>query len=326
MRRASALAANEQWTKVDVGGKTAKLRVDYFDTPMKQPKAKKGRVADRTGCRPWPVARPLLAHLCADVIPDLERDLGRPPRVLELGSGVGLLGVGLAMTTDCDVTLTDPDIETNFSDGTSMSTLEWLQRNIELNVRSKRARARRLVWGSVDDARALLRDGGFDLLVGSDLLYDTANYGPARRLDRGARAGARRNFGLRDAPRRRGGLGRPRGGARLRRGIGAARRRGPHEGRDGDDADGALICVCLWSGRRVLRASHLLGWLAGCDEVASPTAAPSRQRGCDFSRLPFALSTPALINKKKQAFHHDARRAAVAARADALAALVFAAE
>ena len=90
-----ALAANEQWTKVDVGGKTAKLRVDYFDTPMKQPKAKKGRVADRTGSRPWPVARPLLEHLRTDVIPDLERDLGRPPRVLELGSGVGLLGVGL---------------------------------------------------------------------------------------------------------------------------------------------------------------------------------------------------------------------------------------
>ena len=59
-----------------------------------------------------------------------------------------------------------------------MSTLEWLQRNIELNVASKRARAKRLVWGSVDDARALLRDGGFDLLVGSDLLYDTFNYGP----------------------------------------------------------------------------------------------------------------------------------------------------
>ena len=90
VRRASALATNEQWTKVDVGGKTAKLRVDYFDTPMKQPKAKKGKIADRTGCRPWPVARPLLEHLCAAVIPDLERDLGRPPRVLELGSGVGL--------------------------------------------------------------------------------------------------------------------------------------------------------------------------------------------------------------------------------------------
>ena len=178
VRRASSLATNEQWTKVDVGGKTAKLRVDYFDTPMKQPKAKKGRIADRTGCRPWPVARPLLEHLRTDVVPDLERDLGRPPRVLELGSGVGLLGVGLARTTACDVTLTDPDIETNFSDGTSMSTLEWLQRNIELNVASKRARARRLVWGSIDDARALLRDGGFDLLVGSDLLYDTANYGP----------------------------------------------------------------------------------------------------------------------------------------------------
>ena len=194
------MAANEQWTKVDVGGKTAKLRVDYFDTPMKQPKAKKGRVADRTGCRPWPVARPLLEHLRTDVIPDL-RDLGRPPRVLELGSGVGLLGVGLAMTTDCDVTLTDPDIETNFSDGTSMSTLSRLQRNIELNVASKRARARRLVWGSVDDARALCRDGG--RFVGG--ITPTRLLMAARRLDRGARAGARRDSGLRDAPRRRGG-------------------------------------------------------------------------------------------------------------------------
>ena len=98
------------------------------------------------------MARPLLEHLRTDVIPDLESDLATAA-VLELGSGVGLLGVGLAMTTACDVTLTDPDIETNFSDGTSMSTLEWLQRNVELNVASKRARAKRLVWGNVDDAR-----------------------------------------------------------------------------------------------------------------------------------------------------------------------------
>ena len=49
------LAANEQWTKVDVGGKTAKLRVDYFDTPMKQLKAK--RAAGRGPHRVPPVAR-----------------------------------------------------------------------------------------------------------------------------------------------------------------------------------------------------------------------------------------------------------------------------
>ena len=42
VRRASSLA-NEQWTKVDVGSKTARLRVDYFDTPMKQPKRKRGK-------------------------------------------------------------------------------------------------------------------------------------------------------------------------------------------------------------------------------------------------------------------------------------------
>ena len=124
--------------------------------------------------------------------------------MLELGSGVGLLGVGLAMTTDCDVTLTDPDIETNFSDGTRMSTLEWLQLNVELNVASKRARAKRLVWGSADDARALLRDGGFDLLVGERPALRHGQLRPARRLDRGPRAGARRDSWVCHAPRRRG--------------------------------------------------------------------------------------------------------------------------
>ena len=192
-----------------------------------------------------------------------------------------------------------------------MSTLEWLQRNVELNVSSKRARARRLVWGSVDDARALLRDGGFDLLVGSDLLYDTANYGPLVDSIVSLAPARGANFGVRDAPRRRGDLaelaaarGPPRN--RRRSSARAAKRR------DGDDADEAIR-----------RCHHLSSPPSQIDwpcEVACPCGATHncQPRTVILSSL---ASTPFSSTSKI----HDARRAAVPARADALAALEFAA-
>ena len=109
-------------TTVDVGRVSVTYDQHYFDTPVPQPRQGQ-RVADRSGLRPWPCAVPLLQHLC-DTMPSLEASLGRPPRVLELGSGVGLLGIGLALATGAEVTLTDPGLPTRFSKGAdSISTL-----------------------------------------------------------------------------------------------------------------------------------------------------------------------------------------------------------
>ena len=52
--------------------------------------------ADGTGLKVWPTSVPLLSHLQQLISKRLPME--RPLRVLELGSGCGLLGMGLAAT------------------------------------------------------------------------------------------------------------------------------------------------------------------------------------------------------------------------------------
>jgi hypothetical protein len=162
-------------TTVDVGRVSVTYDQHYFDTPVPQPRQGQ-RVADRSGLRPWPCAVPLLQHLSEATVPALETSLGRPPRVLELGSGVGLLGIGLALATGAEVTLTDPGLPTRFSKGAdSVSTLEFLRRNVALN-NAPTARAEKLLWGDADDLDAFSRTPPYDLVVASEVLYEPSQY------------------------------------------------------------------------------------------------------------------------------------------------------
>ena len=110
--------------------------------------------------------------LCPQVQNSLE--LTRPLRILELGAGCGLLGIGLAATCGAEVVLTDADVDLD-EGGT---TLDWLEKNVLTNeevIKSNGGSATiaRQVWGDDTDSDAIAQQwpDGFDLVVGSDILY-----------------------------------------------------------------------------------------------------------------------------------------------------------
>ena len=84
-------------------------------------------------------------------------------RILELGSGTGLVGLTAAGLGANEVFLTDkPEL------------IALLERNIEVNDLSGTVKAIPLCWGE-DDATAM---GAFDLILGSDLLYAPEAFEP----------------------------------------------------------------------------------------------------------------------------------------------------
>jgi predicted nicotinamide N-methyase len=162
-----------------VGGQPIRIRQHFFESPVAQPRRAQ-RTADLTGLRIWPCALPLLAHLQADILPAIRERVGaRPVRILELGAGTGMLGIALAACEHHRVVLTDPDLPMNYADEVAGSSLDLLRDNVALNSAAVGARAcaRRLVWGAEAD-RDMLRSEfePFDLVVGSDLLYDPDSY------------------------------------------------------------------------------------------------------------------------------------------------------
>lgn len=138
------------------------------------------RPGDGTGTTVWPAALPLSSYLItlAGTLRS-ELRLQRPLRVLELGAGCGLLGISLAAVAGVDVVLTDTPFE--LEDG--ITTLGWLQGNIELNqatieANGGRAECTQLTWGNSSHIAEVRQKfpSGFDLVVGSDLLYYTESY------------------------------------------------------------------------------------------------------------------------------------------------------
>ena len=138
--------------------------------------------ADTTGLRLWPAAIPLAARLNEVVLPSLRRETrSRPLRLLELGAGRGLVGIALAaLSADVSVVLTDDARAFVSKDGVSQSSLDVLRDNIALNTElcGGRVSAERCIWGDDADAERLRSSGKFDLIIGSDLLYDPTCYVP----------------------------------------------------------------------------------------------------------------------------------------------------
>jgi predicted nicotinamide N-methyase len=128
---------------------------------------------DATGSFVWPTALPLLERIQTDffLLDDSRKTTKRERRlrVLELGAGCGLLGMGLAATGCVDVVLTDHS-----------RAIAWLQGNVEINreLLGGCATVAPLGWGDQEESAQLeaQQPRPFDLIVGSDIVYDQSKH------------------------------------------------------------------------------------------------------------------------------------------------------
>lgn len=175
---------------VEIGGRAITLAQHFFDTPVAQP-LRLPRRADLTGMKVWPTALRILEQLQERALPQLHAAAAaeqRRLRVLELGSGTGVLGLGIAALGGSSVVVTDPNLEVNFSMERSGTSLDWLRANVETNASAiddagSSVDAHELEWSSQEHAASLraacLPAGAdFDLVLGSELLYDPDQYEP----------------------------------------------------------------------------------------------------------------------------------------------------
>ena len=170
-----ALARN-----VTVAGQSIKMIQHFMDTPVAQPRRKGGPKADLTGLKVWPVSLRLVEYMHAELLSGVQQRAGdRPLRVLELGAGCGSLGIGLA-ALGLQVVLTDPGVAVNYSEAEEGNTLGWLRANVDANreLLGDRASVAQLLWGDAAHMEAVQAQAvePFDLVVGSDVLYDPDQY------------------------------------------------------------------------------------------------------------------------------------------------------
>ncbi len=110
----------------------------------------------------WPAAVPLSRFLIAGGI-------GRGERVLELGCGLGFVGIALAKVLGARVTLTDG----------SPKALELTQRSVELNrPYEHEPQVARLDW------REPRIDSPFPIVIGADVLYEPESFAALARAAR----------------------------------------------------------------------------------------------------------------------------------------------
>ncbi|KAK7386529.1 hypothetical protein VNO78_26823 [Psophocarpus tetragonolobus] len=119
----------------------------------------------------WPAATTLVSlldrHRSHPASSPLSAALHGRRRILELGSGTGIVGIVAAATLSCHVTITDlPHVVPN------------LQFNADANasLTGGEVTVAPLRWGHADDVEAIGRD--FDLILASDVVYHDHLYEP----------------------------------------------------------------------------------------------------------------------------------------------------
>jgi predicted nicotinamide N-methyase len=141
---------------------------------VRQPAAAAGgRRADMTGLRVWGSAYKLIDFLTANFLHQAQG-----LNCLELGSGTGIGGIGAAYV-GMNVVLTDPGRAVNYTSEISGNTIDCLRRNVELNSSTPGVlHVRELLWGDPEHIGAIKEEFSdpFDLIIGSDLLYQHTNY------------------------------------------------------------------------------------------------------------------------------------------------------
>ncbi|KAK2981591.1 hypothetical protein RJ640_011121 [Escallonia rubra] len=114
------------------------------------------------GHRSHPATSPLSALLTAQ--------LGRPLRILELGSGTGLVGISASAILGAHVTVTDlPHVLPNlrFNAEANSSVLALHGGSVDVAA---------LSWGDIEDMKVI--GGEYDLVLGSDVVYHDHLYDP----------------------------------------------------------------------------------------------------------------------------------------------------
>ena len=74
--------------------------------------------------------------------------------------------------------LTDPGLPVKYSEAEEGNTLGWLRANVDANreLLGDRASVAQLLWGDAAHMEAVQAHAPFDLVVGSDVLYDPDQY------------------------------------------------------------------------------------------------------------------------------------------------------
>lgn len=129
----------------------------------------------------WPAANTLVTLLekpqqqstNSPLSPVFGRFIHSPLRILELGSGTGLVGIAAAAILGAQVTITDlPHVLPNLAFNATVNSTAITSKGGAVDVKNLR-------WGESEDVESIGRN--FDIVLGSDVVYHDHLYDPLLR-------------------------------------------------------------------------------------------------------------------------------------------------